>query len=676
MGLIVLAIAVHGVRALFPVTPRGDLLYHAGLAHAILRGEFPPGGPYEGLPAYYPPGFHVLLAGTMALLRLDAVAADTLLTFLWLPILPLTTFLLARLLTGRSWVAVLAVALTLFGGGYDLRPDRLWVNSLFLVGQEAYPLFPRDIVFALLPLAAYAWLRGLRAAVQPAGAMRALAWTVGAGLLLGLCALVQLQLLLPIPFAFATVAAGVGWRQPGSRPLVVGLLVVLGALSAAVVAPWFLGQLEAIRRNGGVALESSEALLPARFGFWAYARQFGLFLPFALVGSGAALLFLRRPDGPRAAGEPVGRWRPTFPEAPLLLLPWFALPFLLAVLYDPSWPFEDALRPQRLWLISSQPAAILAAIGLVAAVESLRPGRRWRPRLAAPLLVGAILVASVPTTVATLRVLFDTWFLPIYAHLDLVEDRVPDFAALVGEPGPRRVLLTYEDWSSLAWYQTAAWVVAVKPPGYAKLAYDPAIFTGRAQGDRRRDVAAAFSGDGAALARTADAYRADRILLARRDAAWGLVDRTAAVVLANDPAAASGAAAHVEGNGWDAVELGAGNRLALGELPADTPLQLEVRLQGERQNRPAPARRLRLIGLAPDGSKRELAALVAPPSGIELWQVLPATVTLAPGERLAVEALDPLVLQSVRGFVPGAVPPPGWKVARETPEAVLLERAP
>ena len=123
----------------------------------------------------------------------------------WEAVLPLATFVLTRALTGRSDVSLLATILTVFGGAFELSSDRLWVNSLFLVGQAAYPLFPRDLVFGLLPLAVLAFVRSL----EPG---RTWAWALGAGLILGACALIQVQLLLPIPILLLIVAAtGLGF---------------------------------------------------------------------------------------------------------------------------------------------------------------------------------------------------------------------------------------------------------------------------------------------------------------------------------------------------------------------------------------------------------------------------------------------------------------------------------
>ena len=67
----------------------GDLLYHWGLTHTILLGTFPPEGPYIGLPAYYPPGFHLILAGLASIPGLDVPSATALLGILWLPVIPL-----------------------------------------------------------------------------------------------------------------------------------------------------------------------------------------------------------------------------------------------------------------------------------------------------------------------------------------------------------------------------------------------------------------------------------------------------------------------------------------------------------------------------------------------------------------------------------------------------------
>ena len=660
IGLVVASILIDGARGFAPAFPRGDLLYHWGLTHGILRGEFPPGGPYQGLPAYYPPGFHLLLALISSVASISVANATLLFGFAWLPVLPLATFALARHVAGRSDIALLAAALTTFGGAYDFGGDRLWVNSLFLVGHQFYPLFPRDLVFGLLPLAVLAFLRALEAD-------RGWVWAVLAGGLLGACAVIQVQLLLPIPIALLVVAAATAILDPSRRRGAALALIVTGGLTALAIAPWLLDTVATIRRNGGVALDSAESLVPARIGLWDYPREFGLFLPLAVVGAGLVLVHLRYRD---PAVSDIG---PPRPEAPLVLIPWFVVPWAMAVFYDPGWPLEDALRPQRLWLLASQPGAILAAIGLVALAQRV-VGLRWRrPGLVQPAIVAAFLLLSVPTVVFTLRLMSQTWLQPQYAHLLLDRDHVPNMANLLGDSGPRSTVLTYEDWSSLVWYETGSWVVAVKPPGYAKLAFDPKIFTGKSQETRRSDIARAFRGDPNDLISVADTYGADRILLARRGDTWGVIHQVAAIA-AMQPGGMSGPATVVDGNGWDAVALAPSGRVVIAPAAAaaDRPISLELRFLGAEANRAVPDRRVRLIAVGA-GAERDVGDLVVPATVVDEWQVVHAAIGLQPSERLAIEAVDRVTVQSVMGFV-ATGPPNGWQTVRETPDAVVLER--
>lgn len=669
LGILGLVLIVHGSRALMPFFIRGDLFYHWGLTHTILLGSFPPEGPYAGLPAYYPPGFHVLLAGLASLPGLDVPSATALLGIVWLPVIPLGAYLLARRLSGRTDVALVAAALTAFGGGLDRSPDRLWVNSMFMVGQVAYPIYPRDLVFGILPFAILAFLRATD------GERRWVGWALVAGGLLGLCALIQVQLLLPIPFALATLAAARAWRDRARWRRAIGALVVTGVVAAALVGPWLAYLAGIIRTNGGVSVESSEDLLPIRIGFWDYPIEFGLILPLAVVGAGVVLLFLRRPDGPRQDGRP-GRWAPRPPEGALVLLPWWIVPIALAVLYQPSWPLEDALRPQRMWLISSQPGLILAAMGLVALAEAIAAWPRSRLRRAIPLVVVTVLVASAPATFATTRLLAILWNEPGYAHLRLGPDRVPAMDALLGSRTPRPTVLTYEDWSSLVWYETGAAVIAVEPPGYAKLAFDPVAFTGHGQAERRSDLAAALRGDVDALVATAERYGADRIVLARRGATVGLIGQPA--VLAAAAGEVSGTTRVQQGNGWDAEVLEPGATLTV-PVAAAGRVDLEIRILTRDLDAPPPtdgdvtpasSPRFRIRA---GGTVTELQAI--PVAGAD-FTVVTATVDLPAGTPLRIDAIDPITIQSITGFVANTGPPVGWTVAARTDDAIVWQRAP
>ena len=109
----------------------------------------------------------------------------------------------------------------------------------------------------------------------------------------------------------------------------------------------------------------------------------------------------------------------------------------------------------------------------------------FHPVWQGPGLVVTLIVACAPTTVATERLLWTIWSDRRYAHLQLGPDRVPEMSKLLDVTGPRPTILSYEDWSPLIWYETGASVVSVLPPGYAKLAFDPEVFTGHGQAERQ-----------------------------------------------------------------------------------------------------------------------------------------------------------------------------------------------
>jgi hypothetical protein len=669
LGILALAVIVHGWRALLPFYIRGDLLYHWGLTHTILLGSFPPEGPYAGLPAYYPPGFHLILAGLARLPGFDVESATMALGILWLPVIPLGAYLLARRVTGRTDVALIAAALTAFAGGFDVSIDRLWVNSLSMGGQVAYPVYPRDLVFGLLPFAMLAYLRAVD------GGRRWPAWAGLAGLLLGLCGLIQVQLLLPIPFALAAFTLVVAWRDHSRWRVAVGAFVATGLIALALVTPWLLFIAGTIARNGGVSIESSEDLLPVRIGFWNYPIQFGIVLPLAIAGAGLVLLFLRRTDRSHP-GDRLDRWAPRAAEGGVLLLAWWVVPFALAVAYQPTWPLEDAVRPQRMWLLASQAGLILAAMGLVALVGvfAARRGSANAPsvRWAIPLCIAVVLVASLPTTAATARLMTFLWIEPRYAYLDFDRDHVPDMARLLDVRAPRPTVLSYEDWSSLVWYETGAAVVAVEPPGYAKLAFDPERFTGRSQTQRRTELAAALAGDVGVLVDTASRYGAGRILLARRDGAIGLIGQPASLAAASGRV--YGPAAIIDGNGWDALVLEPGSSVTL--PVADVTGRIDLVLRAATDGVPGPD------GLLPDGRLRvrvgggppvELSVPGLPAGELS---VVATSIDRPPGAPIVIEAVERIVLQGVTGFVRDPGPPPGWTIATETPDAVVWRRVP
>ena len=73
---------------------------------------------------------------------------------------------------------------------------------------------------------------------------------------------------------------------------------------------------------------------------------------------------------------------------------------------------------------------------------------------------------------------------------------------------------------------------------------------------------------------------------------------------------------------------------------------------------------------------RPLAELEVRPDPDADFVMVPTAVDLSPGERLTLEAIDRIALQSVTGFVPDPGPPQGWRVVADTADAVVWERVP
>jgi hypothetical protein len=152
-----------------------------------------------------------------------------------------------------------------------------------------------------------------------------------------------------------------------------------------------------------------------------------------------------------------------------------------------------------------------------------------------------------------------------------------------------------------------------------------------------------------------------------------------AVPAAAVPGALDGSAALVAGNGWDAVGLGAGASLEF-VTHLDGPVQLEIRIAPAAADGSALNPRFRVTPIGPDGSPAGPAAEIGVRTATTgPWQIVAADLAATWG-RLRFEAVDPLTLQSIRGFVPaggsfdpGSSPLPGWRVTARTPEAVTLE---
>jgi hypothetical protein len=147
-----------------------------------------------------------------------------------------------------------------------------------------------------------------------------------------------------------------------------------------------------------------------------------------------------------------------------------------------------------------------------------------------------------------------------------------------------------------------------------------------------------------------------------------------AAVAARAPGGESGPATVVEGNGWDAVALTPGARQIMAVATFDQPIGLELKFSGKAGALPVADRHVRLLAIG-SGGDRDVGDLVVPATATDDWQVVHADITLRTDERLAIEAVDPVTVQSMLGFV-AATPPSGWQVIASTPDAVVLGRLP
>jgi hypothetical protein len=140
----------------------------------------------------------------------------------------------------------------------------------------------------------------------------------------------------------------------------------------------------------------------------------------------------------------------------------------------------------------------------------------------------------------------------------------------------------------------------------------------------------------------------------------------------------SGRATVTDGNGWDglAMEPGASFDLPIFYSGA---ADLEIRVLAAPAGGSPDGRKLTVSVIDPEGAARSSALVDIPAPGAEPWQVLHVPVTPMTGDTIRIQAVDPVTMQSVRGFMPtgpvevGASPVQGWRIATVTPDAVVLE---
>jgi len=466
----------------------GDIEYHQDLIRQIVQGHFPADGPYRGLPAYYPPGYHLMMAGIASLSGLDALDAIRLASFALVPLLPVVAYVAARSLQWTRLDAVLAALVMTFAGG---SPGRfLWVWSPIASSHNIWPSYPRDIVLLLTPLVFALLARGTRSVAAPADRGRpspGVAIALAGGLA-GLAVLTETQ-----SGALAVGGAGlflVGRlvQQRGAPAEALRHLALFIAALCLTCGGWVVMEFRWVWASGGMSLPVPRTRpLP---NLIEGAIAWGLVLPAAAIG------FWRMSRDPAN-----GTLR-------MLVLAWAGLPLAMLALRSVVDLDDTAfLAPTRLWLAASQPAALLAGLALAHGYRAVA-----RSSVAAGVLLLALVLwfMTVQHGVLNYRNAREHFppgqsgRLPV-ALLEAVRALGPPFhdSTVIAAPDPSLAL----------WVGAGHPVVYAKRPSFVKLAFDLEHFTGIDEATRKEDLRAALFEGGARLDTAARRYDANLMVV-------------------------------------------------------------------------------------------------------------------------------------------------------------------
>lgn len=537
----------------------GDTIYHRAVMAEVQAGEWLPGGPYAGLPAFYSPLFHYMAAAIGAVANIELTQAIRVISIIFAPLTPLAAYWLARVLAMDRASALVGAFFSTFAGAIKTTEDRVWVDALFVGQHNFFPVFPRDIAFLLLPLGLGCVYRALVDGWRPGGAL--------AGLAFGLMILAHTQTavfaapLIAIYFALVLLIR----RDLFRRMLQVS--VVTSVVALGISAFWWGWQLVVLAQSGSFSVNMPAYRVPVKLALEEFPAEFGIFLILAPVG-----LFL--------VGRRFLRERSL---AALLLLTWFLVPVILAITRPTGFPGGDTFFPRRLWQFASQPLMLMAGAALV--VGLLRPLRpRWS--LIGVTLVAVGLVASVPGSIGTAERVAEFWNEPEFAdqrwELDGNFSMGPFLAAASRRDGPRTVLAPTPE-ATLVWYYAGQKVVYLHPTAAIKLAYDVGRMTGFSESERSEDLVRAYGGDPATLATVAAKYNARYVVLKK------LGERLAGIDVPADGISTSrarGTGRLVETNHYDYLRVSPDNKVTVEVTsPSDRTATLVLRAKRREQAR-------------------------------------------------------------------------------------------
>jgi hypothetical protein len=478
----------------------GDIAYHRGVAYTMQGAAWQGEGPFVGLLSYYGGLYPMIFGGLAGLsgLPFDRVlsVASWPLAFLW----PLACWWTGRRIwPSRPLIAALFVLLAVTAAPFTNRA-LIWVDSPLASAQNGFPLYPRDLALDLLVVAV-----GFALSASSRGRV------LGVGLAVGGIVLVHLQIAILTEWllvAWAVVAAIRG-RTP--RPLLES--AAAGGVALLISAWWWVPRMAATISSESLLLGGFPGSPPLRVGPGEFVMAFGVVGILALLG--VAVM---------AAGRRL-------PGRLALALVWIVA-FLPLVLVDRLLDGADIVSERRVWLLISIPLTILAAATLA------RIAMRLRPAVFAVVLAVAVVLPSVPGTVATMRQVSAGWA-PGRAGGRIFDAAAwdPIFRDLTARvrTGGHHVVVTYDAYEAWVWSFSGAQVPSLWLPGPFKLGFDPERMTGISYLDRLRAQEAAFIGGRASICTFAAASGAGSILLDVESGMVGLRDVTPASTYRVDP---------------------------------------------------------------------------------------------------------------------------------------------
>lgn len=619
----------------------GDTIYHHALMAEIQAGELLPGGPYPGMPAFYSPLFHWIVAAVGLIAGMELTDAIRLVSIAFAPLLPLVCYWAARSLRFDRSSALVGAVLGSFAGGWKIAEDRVWVDSLFVGQHNFLPLFPRDIAFLLLPLGL---VLVYRAVVQ--------AWWTGgllAGAVFALMVLAHTQTAVFAAPVLAVYLALLVLIRPDLFGNATRVSVLTIAVTVALPSFWWVGQLEAIRQGGSFSVEMPAARVPVKLELAEFPLEFGVFLVLGPLGViMTARQFIRDRD-----------------PAALLLLVWWLAPALLAVVRPSGFPGGDTFFPRRLWQFASQPLAFMAAAALVSGVVRTL---RLRGVLAFVLVGATCLVAVIPASRGTWERIGEFWNTPEFVDQEwsLTGNFAfgPWLAREARAHGPRTVLAPITE-STLIWYEAGQKVVYLHRTAAIKLAFDVERLSGVSEADRRADSLNAYRGDPGELARIADKHKARYIVLKRSGDRLAGVDLVARGFLDRGEAG-RGQGRLVSTNHYEYLALAAGDRASF-QIWSPDERDAELVFRAKRRGRGGAS----LGTLTVNGSGTSMTESELPRDD---WSDVRRQARLRPGPNdVQIESAAQLEALRLTAYTLATGDlPPGWRVAYQDAHYAVL----